>query len=144
MSRVRKFAHVLERFGLALAGAASGLFVAIRVGSSVSALTSQGFILIMMLGGALGFYLGIDTPPKRFHPQDSASTREIDAAELLSAIGTFLATMVAFFSVSVVVLGSEPDIAWTTAIMAGWVLGVGMQIVAGAITRARDTSSPAR
>ena len=63
-SRVRKFAHVLERFGLALAGAASGLFVAIHVGSSVSALTSQAFLLIMMLGGAIGFYLGIDTPPK--------------------------------------------------------------------------------
>ncbi|MFX8024233.1 hypothetical protein ABTK62_20520, partial [Acinetobacter baumannii] len=62
-SRVRKFAHVLERFGLALAGAASGLFVAIHVGSSVSALTSQAFLLIMMLGGAIGFYLGIDTPP---------------------------------------------------------------------------------
>ncbi|MDQ8727597.1 hypothetical protein RCO31_07750 [Bradyrhizobium sp. LHD-71] len=72
-SRVRKFAHVLERFGLALAGAASGLFVAIRVGSSVSAPTSQGFALIMMLGGALGFYLGIDTAPKQYHPKDTAS-----------------------------------------------------------------------
>ncbi|MTV18152.1 MULTISPECIES: hypothetical protein [Bradyrhizobium] len=136
-SRVRKFAHVLERFGLAMAGAASGLFVAIHVGSSVSALTSQAFLLIMMLGGAIGFYLGIDTPPKLFHPKDATSTRKIDAAELLSAIGTFLATMVAFFSVGVVVLRSEPDIAWTATIMVGWVLGVAMQIVAGTIARAR-------
>ncbi|MGY3485711.1 hypothetical protein ACVW1C_003594 [Bradyrhizobium sp. USDA 4011] len=136
-SRVRKFAHILERFGLALAGAASGLFVAIHVGSSVSALTSQAFLLIMMLGGAIGFYLGIDTPPKLFHPKDGSSTRKIDAAELLSAVGTFLATMVAFFSVGVVVLRSEPDIAWTAAIMAGWVLGVTMQIVAGTIARTR-------
>ncbi len=45
--------------------------------------------------------------------------------------------MVAFFSVGVVVLRSEPDIAWTAAIMAGWVLGVAMQIVAGTIARTR-------
>ncbi|MCC8941719.1 hypothetical protein H8A99_36165 [Bradyrhizobium sp. Arg68] len=136
-ARVRKFAHVLERFGLAMAGAASGLFVAIHVGSSVSALTSQAFLLIMMLGGAIGFYVGIDTPPKLFHPKGSASTRKIDAAELLSAIGTFLATLVAFFSVGVVVLRTEPDISWTAAIMLGWVLGVAMQVVAGTIARMR-------
>ena len=136
-ARVRKFAHVLERVGLSMAGAASGLFVAIHVGSSVAALTSQAFLLIMMLGGAIGFYLGIDTPPKLFHPKDSASTRKIDTAELLSAVGTFLATLVAFFSVGVIVLRSEPDFSWTAAIMSGWVLGVAMQIVAGTIARSR-------
>ena len=135
-SRVSKFAHVLERFGLALAGAASGLFVAIHVGSSVTALTSQAFQLIMMLGGAIGFYLGIDTPPKLFHPKES-STRKIDTAELLSAVGTFLATLVAFFSVGVIVLRTEPDFSWTAAIMLGWVLGVTMQVVAGTIARMR-------
>ena len=62
-SRVRKFAHVLERIGLAMAGAAAGLFVAAHVGTSIAALTSQGFLLIMMVVGAVGFYLGIDTPP---------------------------------------------------------------------------------
>ena len=67
-SRVRKFAHVLERSGLAMAGAASGLFVAAHVGSSIAALTSQGFLLIMMLAGAVGFYLGIDTPQLPLHP----------------------------------------------------------------------------
>jgi 2-keto-3-deoxy-L-fuconate dehydrogenase len=34
-TRVRKFAHVLERLGLAMAGAASGLFVAVLVGSNI-------------------------------------------------------------------------------------------------------------
>jgi hypothetical protein len=134
---VRKFAHVLERFGLAMAGAASGLFVAIHVGSSVSALTSQAFLLIMMLGGAIGFYLGIDTPQLAFHSRDDTSARRIDAAEFLSAVGTFLATLVAFFSVGVIVLRSELPILWTAAIMAGWVLGVAMQIVAGTIARTR-------
>jgi len=134
--RVRQCAHILERFGLAMAGAASGLFVAIHVGSSISALTSQAFLLVMMLLGAVGFYLGIDTPQLAF-PKTGGSTRRIDAAEFLSAVGTFLATLVAFFSVGVIVLRSEPDIAWTAAIMAGWVLGVAMQIVAGTIARTR-------
>src|SRR3982074_3164536 len=94
-SRVRKFAHVLERIGLAMAGAASGLFVAAHVGSSIEALTSQAFILIMMLGGGVGFYLGIDTPPLAFHASDGKPAKVnsgggIDSAEFLSAAGTFL------------------------------------------------------
>ena len=59
-SRVRKFAHILERFGLALAGAASGLFVAIHVGSSVSALTSQASVArILFAMGRDGIRAGI-------------------------------------------------------------------------------------
>lgn len=137
-SRVRRFAHVLERLGLAMAGAASGLFVAVHVGSSVSALTSQAFLLIMMIGGAVGFYLGIDTPPQPFHaPDDPSYSGKVDSAEFLSAVGTFLAALTAFFSVGVIVLRSEPHILWTTVIMLGWVVGVFMQITAGAIARIR-------
>ena len=139
--RVRKFAHVLERTGLALAGAACGLFVAAHVGSTIAALTSQGFILIMMIAGAVGFYLGIDTPPLAFHehnqPSEGEANGKIDAAEFLTAAGTFLATVTAFVSVGIIVLRENPRIAWTIAIMVGWVLGVTMQIVAGAIARTR-------
>jgi hypothetical protein len=139
--RVRKYAHVLERTGLAMAGAAAGLFVAAHVGSSVAALTTQGFLLIMMIAGAVGFYLGIDTPPLPFHesqegPADG-SGRKIDSAEFLSAVGTFLAALTAFVSVGVIVLRENPRMFWTVAIMAGWVVGVTMQIVAGAIARMR-------
>ncbi|SHL98307.1 hypothetical protein SAMN05444159_7363 [Bradyrhizobium lablabi] len=140
-SRVRKFAHVLERIGLAMAGAASGLFVAVHVGSSIAALTSQGFLVIMMIGGAVGFYLGIDTPPLSFHAPDREhsvnSGGKIDAAEFLSAVGTFLAALTAFVSVSVIVLRENLQIFWTIMIMLGWVVGVAMQIVAGAIARFR-------
>jgi len=137
-SRVRKFAHILERLGLAMAGAASGLFVAVHVGSSVVALTSQAFLLIMMISGAVGFYLGIDTPPQPFHPpNDQSSSGKIDAAEFLSAVGTFLAALAAFVSVGVIVFRAEPHIFWTMAIMLGWVVGVIMQITAGAIARVR-------
>lgn len=141
-SRVRRSAHVLERVGLAMAGAACGLFVAAHVGSSIAALTSEGFIIIMMIGGAFGFYLGIDTPPLAFHgPNDEGSRAglgKIDTAEFLSAVGTFLATLTAFISVSVIVFREDPHIFWTVAIMTGWVGGVMMQIIAGAIARSRD------
>jgi hypothetical protein len=43
-----------------MAGASSGLFVGAHVGSSFAALTSQGFLVVMMIGGAIGYYLGID------------------------------------------------------------------------------------
>ena len=135
--RVRKSAHVLERLGLAMAGAASGLFVGVLVGSNVAALTSEGFLILMMLCGAVGFYLGIDTPPLPFHPANDDADSKIDTAEFLSAVGTFLATGSAFASVGVIVVRHDPHIAWTTMIMAGWVVGVAMQITAGAIARFR-------
>jgi hypothetical protein len=140
--RVRKSAHVLERIGLAMAGASSGLFVGAHVGSSFAALTSQGFLVVMMVGGAIGFYLGIDTPPLAFHgpngePSKGSSVGKIDAAEFLSAAGTFLATLTAFLSVSVIVFRENPHIFWTIMIMLGWVVGVIMQIIAGTIARTR-------
>ncbi len=49
---------------------------------AIGALTSQGFLLIMMIVGAIGFYLGIDTPQLAFHSDDDP---KIDAAEFLSA-----------------------------------------------------------
>jgi hypothetical protein len=140
--RVRKCAHVLERMGLAMAGASSGLFVGAHVGSSFAALTSQGFLVVMMIVGAIGFYLGIDTPPLAFpapngEPSKVSSVGRIDAAEFLSAAGTFFATSTAFLSVGVIVLRENPRSLWTIAIMLGWVVGVTMQIVAGAIARRR-------
>ena len=139
--RVRKFAHFLERIGLAMAGAASGLFVGAHTGSTIPALTSQAFLLIMMIGGAIGFYLGIDTPQLAFHSvngEKGRSTARIDAAELLTAMGTFCAALTAFVSVLVIVLREEPHIVWTVLILIGWVLGISMQIVAGAIARIRN------
>jgi hypothetical protein len=140
--RVRKAAHVLERLGLAMAGAACGLFVATHVGSSIGALTSQGFLVVMMIGGAIGFYLGIDIPPLVFHgpngePSKGGFGGRIDTTEFLSAVGTFLATLTAFISVGVIVLRENPHIFWTSIIMLGWVVGLMMQIIVGAIARTR-------
>jgi hypothetical protein len=133
-SRVRRFAHVLERIGLAMAGASCGLFVSAHVGSAIGALTTQGFLLLMMAAGAIAFYLGIDTPQLPFHDDNDL---KIDAAEFLSAVGTFLATLTAIVSVGIIILREEPHIAWTVLIMLGWVAGISMQIVAGAKARMR-------
>ena len=127
-----------------MAGAASGLFVAALVGTSHPALTNEAFLLLMMLGGAIGFYLGIDTPPLPFHlsngnvqAAEGGWDGKIDTPELLSAVGTFLAAFSAFASVGVIVLRHDPHVVWIWMIMAGWVIGVGMQIIAGAIARRR-------
>src|SRR5258705_6224412 len=118
-SRVRKFAHVLERIGLAMAGAASGLFVAAHVGSSIAAFTSQGFILIMMIGGAIGIYLGIDTPPLAFHGPDGehsyrCTSAKDDTARILTGVSPFLAALTAFVSVYVLAYREDPRIRSTT------------------------------
>jgi hypothetical protein len=116
-----------------MAGAASGLFVAAHTGSSISALTSQAFLLAMMIGGAVGFYLGIDTPQLPFDEAHSA----IDAAEFLSSAGTLCATLAALASVAVIVLRLDPHMVWTWLVLFGWIAGVAMQIVAGAKARMR-------
>jgi hypothetical protein len=133
-TQVRKIAHVFERIGLAMAGAASGLFVGVHVGSSIALLTSQGFLLVMMISGAVGFYLGIDTPPQTF---EQGPGRKIDSAEFLSAAGTFLAALTAFVSVGVIVLRDNTHIFWTAMLLLAWTVGVTMQTVAGAIARFR-------
>jgi hypothetical protein len=136
--RVRKAAHILERLGLAMAGASCGLFVAAHVGSSIAALTSQGFLVVMMIVGAIGFYLGIDTPALAFPgPNGGPGGGKIDTAEFLSAAGTFLATLTAFASVGVIVFREDPRFFWTIIIMLGWVVGVIMQIIAGIVARTR-------
>ncbi|MBR0840881.1 hypothetical protein JQ607_11840 [Bradyrhizobium liaoningense] len=130
---VRKTAHVFERVGLAMAGAACGLFVGAYVGSAIAPLTTQGFLLLMMALGAVGFYLGIDTPQMPFDEAHSA----IDAAELLSSAGTLCATLTALASVAVIVLRLDPHMTWTWLVLLGWIAGVAMQIVAGAKARMR-------
>ena len=61
----------------------------------------------------------------------------MDLAELLTAVGTFLAALAAFVSVDVIVFRQDLQIVWTVMIMLGWVIGVTMQIIAGAIARTR-------
>jgi hypothetical protein len=57
-------AHVIERSGLAIAGALCGLFVAaLLLRAKIDRFDSVSLGSAMMLFGLVGFYLGIDTPP---------------------------------------------------------------------------------
>jgi len=131
--RVRKTAHILERVGLALAGAACGVFVGAYVGTEIPALTTQAFLWTMMATGVVAFYLGIDAPQLHFDEHDAG----VDVAEFLSAVGTFLATLTAFISVAVIVLRISPHFALSWIVLLGWIVGIAMQIVAGAKARLR-------
>jgi hypothetical protein len=138
----RQLAHVLERIGLAMVGAAAGLFVGIHTGSSVDVLMNHGFLIVMTIAGAAGFYLGIDTPRHRFQGIDVSLAGDgrgpkVDGAELLTAAGTFLAALATFISVALIVFGRDGRIVSSMALLAVWFIGVAMRIGAGAIARIR-------
>ena len=141
-SLARRLTHLLERAGLAMVGAAAGLLVGIHTGSSIDALMNRNFLIVMTIVGATGFYLGIDTPRHRFQaisvsfPGYDAGTR-IDAVELLTAAGTFIAALAAFISVALIVLGRDGRMVSSAAILVVWCVGVGMQVGAGSIARLR-------
>lgn len=140
-SRTSRCAHVIERTGLAMAGASCGLFVAAHVANAqIEALSSIALVLVMMVLGAFGFYLGIDLPPLRtrampIQPEPAPAT---DPVELLSAAGTFLTAGAALISVYLIVFDSAPPIAWTLAIGIGWLIGACSQILAGTSARLRQ------
>jgi hypothetical protein len=127
----------MQRTGLALAGAAGALFVGTHVGSIVTPLMTEGFLVVMMIAGAAGFYLGIDTPPHRFLALDTEFAGKIDTGEFLTAVGTFLATLSSFISVALIVYGRDPRVSSTFLLMVGWLAGTVMQIGAGALSRWR-------
>jgi hypothetical protein len=146
-STISKWAHVLERIGLALAGAACGLFVAAHVGRAIIDLIgSATTVLAIMLYGAAGFYLGIDLPPAppdhRMHlPLRHGLGSRADAVELLSAAGTFLAAVTAIVSVIGIILDEVARPSTALLISFGWGIGASMQIVAGIIARTRAETS---
>ena len=148
-STVSRWAHVLERTGLALTGASCGLFVAAHVGrANIDLIASAAVVPAMMLYGAAGFYLGIDLPPAppdhRMHlPLRNGLGSKADAVELLSAAGTFLAAATAVVCVSSIVLDETAGAGAALLIGLGWAIGTTMQIAAGVIARMRSDASAA-
>ena len=131
---VSRVAHVIERSGLAMAGAMCGTFVGAQLAKShVALFESVGFIASMILIGMVAFYVGIDVPRV-----PAASERErVDAAEVLSAAGTFLAAVAALIAVFSIVFDEAPQRAWEFVVGSWWLGGVTMQIAAGSIGRLR-------
>jgi hypothetical protein len=146
-SAVSRWAHLLERTGLALTGASCGLFVAAHVGrANIDLIGSAATVLAMMIYGAAGFYLGIDLPPAppdhRMHlPLRPGLGSRADAVELLSAAGTFLAAVAAVISVSSIVLDETANAGTALLISFGWFIGTTLQIAAGIVARTRKYTS---
>jgi hypothetical protein len=144
---ISKSAHILERTGLALTGASCGLFVAAHVGrADIDLIGSAGVVLAMMLYGAAGFYLGIDLPqtPPDHHmhlPLRHGLGTRADAVMLLSAAGTFLASVAAFVSVSSIVLDETAPASAAILISVSWAIGATMQIAAGVVARIKAEAS---
>jgi hypothetical protein len=105
---------VVERAGLAVAGAVCGTFVAAQLTSLNPALSdSIGFIAAMVLVGMIGFYLGIDVPRLRAVAGKSGDRGpRVDPIQLLSATGTFLVTVAALISLYAFVFDEAPQRGW--------------------------------
>ena len=138
---ISRWAHVLERTGLALAGASCGLFVAAHVAKAdLDLIGSAGTVLGMMLYGAAGFYLGIDLPqaPPDHHmhlPPRRGLGTSADMLELLTAAGIFLTAVAAVVSISSIVLGETVEASTAGIICLSLAIGATMQIAAGVIAR---------
>jgi hypothetical protein len=142
-SSASKVAHVIERVGLALAGALCGLFVAsLLARADIEMLGPVDLALVMMLLGSIGFYLGIDMPmrPSRGGFGNIEPGPTVDFAELFSALGVFLATATALVSVYVVVFDGTLPTIWLFGVGGLWLSGAAMQIVAGVMARLRGTN----
>jgi hypothetical protein len=146
-STISRWAHVLERTGLALTGASCGLFVAAHVGrADIDLIGSAAAVFAMMIYGAAGFYLGIDLPhlpaDHDMHlPLRQGLGTKADAVELLSAAGTFLAAIAAVVSVSSIVLDETAHTASALLIWLAWVVGATVQLAAGIIARKKSEGS---
>lgn len=139
-SRTSRCAHVIERLGLAMAGASCGLFVATHIASTrIEAFGSVALVLFLMVLGAVGFYLGIDVPPHRSGRATVTPTGEpalpTDPVELLSSAGTFLTAIAALVSVYTIVFDADVALSWSIGLAACWLLGAMLQIAAGASAR---------
>jgi hypothetical protein len=144
---ISKVAHVLERTGLAMAGAMCGTFIAAYLSKAgIANFASIGFIASMILVGTIGFYLAIDIPRLRASHMRRGVKRRLpqwDNVKLLSATGTFLAAMAALASVYAIVFDEPPQVMWEFVIGSWWLFGVILQIGAGAIGRLRLASGTA-
>jgi hypothetical protein len=139
----RSLLHVVQRFALALVGASTGLFVGIQTGSTIPALTNSTFLLIMTVIGAIGFYLGINTPAHRFlgisvNLPGNTFDGKVGASELLTTVGTLLAALAAFISVGMIVFVFNSSQLFAGLLLAVWALGALMQVASGAMARWRQ------
>jgi Na+/melibiose symporter-like transporter len=131
--------QVTGRLGLSMAGAMCRTFVAAQLTMTNAELfDSAGFIVLMVLVGILGLYLCIDLPHLRASlTEPELDRRRIESIELLSKIGTFLATIAALISVYAFVFGETLRRSFQYMVGSWRMIGVVLQIGAGLIGRIR-------
>ncbi len=132
---IAQIVQVTGRLGLSMAGAMCGTFVAAQLTMTNAELfDSAGFIALMVLVGILG----IDLPRLRSSLAEPELDRQrIDSIELLSKIGTFLATIAALISVYAFVFDETLRRSFEYIVASWWMIGVVLQISAGLIGRIR-------
>jgi hypothetical protein len=141
---IGRIAAIIERIGLAMAGALCGLFVAAyTLDASIGVLGTPVMILAMSLIGMAGFYLGIDIPAVRLRA-GPAGWRRASPAELPGASGTFLTAVAALASVIGIIFGEAPGMVTAVAIGGAWLCGAILQIGAGALARLGAGNLPVR
>jgi hypothetical protein len=135
-----KVAHTFERTGRAIVGGAGGLYVAVGLMRMETELfRNEWMVLLMILYGAFGFYVGIDLPNRLAQTVKFARPGEwsfgTDAAALASAAGTFFAAIAVFLSVGIIVLDETVRDGVRVLVGSCWAIGTSFQIAAGAIGR---------
>jgi hypothetical protein len=139
-SSVTRLAHVMERAGFAIMGALCGFFVAALVAkANIEEINSPGVLFSVVLFGSTGFYLGTNIPLS-----SGASSRAFSGAgpamranpiALVSATGTFVAAVAALVSVYMIVFDEILPVIWSVGIAFGWMVGILLQLAAGAAAR---------
>jgi hypothetical protein len=112
-SHVNRFAHVIERSGLAIMGALCGFFVAALVAkANIVEINSVGALFSAILYGSIGLYMGTNIPssPSGAHYgacSDNGSAARTNQLALVGATGTFLAAVAALVSVYMIVFDED-------------------------------------
>jgi hypothetical protein len=143
-SSLIKSAHLIERIGLAAVGASCGLYVGATLLRQKDGLFEGGWIVLLtMLYGALSYYVGIDLSRSVARKSISDISEEwngSEAAEIMSAAGTFSAAVAATLSVSILVLDQNLPNGLIGFVAGCWVVGSSLQVAAG--TMARNYEAP--
>ncbi|MCP3370894.1 hypothetical protein [Bradyrhizobium cajani] len=137
-SSLIKSAHLLERIGLAAVGASCGLYVGATLVRQRGLFESGWIVLLTVLYGAVSYYVGIDLSRSVARKSILGVSEEwngLDAAELMSAAGTFVAAMAATLSVSILVLDQNLPNGLIGFVAGCWVVGSSLQVAAGTIAR---------
>jgi hypothetical protein len=140
-SHINGFARVVERIGLAVMGALSGLFVAALAAKiNIEEINTIGVLFLVILYGSVGFFFGTNLPSLS---SDNGSRLRTKLIALASATGTLIAALATLVSVYMIVLDEIPPVIWNVAIGFWWILGVLLQLAAGTVARLGQLTSAA-